>query len=176
MSITVTVLLPTCMVWRSPPRYESPRCSTVAAPADPGKSAQGEIDASQTPGRAGAQHRGCPASGAASPHETFLNALRGAGLKFRQPDQVVTAGRTLCDLADSEKADDEIMATLMKCNEMKHNDNLSNARQYVHGYRLPGVLPPVHAPGRRTVGSLSPKIETAATAVEFLVERHTLSR
>lgn len=49
---------------------------------------------------------------------------------------------------------------------MKHNDNLSNARANTVmdiAYRAHRV-------------SLSPKIETAVTAIEFLVERHALPR
>ncbi|MBS9536226.1 DUF732 domain-containing protein [Mycobacterium sp. M1] len=55
--------------------------------------------------------------------ELFLTALNAAGLHYGQPEQAVKAGRTLCDLADNGKTDGEILAILMK-----HNDLLSNAR------------------------------------------------
>ncbi|MEB3048783.1 DUF732 domain-containing protein [Mycolicibacter sp. MYC123] len=156
----------------------------VAAPLQrqsiPGKSAACAIDAGQVPGHAGAQHRGVVAvlvqQPTAVPVVTPLGGVRPAaqhrqtrpsstpwrcGLKYRQPDQAVTAGCTLCDLPDSGKVGDEIPAVLMK-----HNDNLSNARANTVmdiAYRAHRV-------------SLSPKIETAVTAIEFLVERHALPR
>ena len=75
--------------------------------------------------------------------ELFLTALGAAGLRYGQPDQAVKAGRTLCDLADNGKTDGEILAILMK-----HNDLLSNARAntfmdiayqtYCPQYLLPG--------------------------------------
>lgn len=63
-----------------------------------------------------------PDGAASATDESFLAALRAAGLTYGQPDQAVKAGRTLCDLADNGKTDDEILVILAK-----HNSKLSDA-------------------------------------------------
>lgn len=93
----------------APGRFAGPLFAalTVLALAAPG-AAHGDPDSGGTPNPT---------------DELFLKALGTAGLHYGGPDQAVKAGRTLCDLADNGKTDGEILAILMK-----HNDLLSNAR------------------------------------------------
>jgi|YelNatPaOPRAMG01_1025707.scaffolds.fasta_scaffold212420_2 hypothetical protein len=84
----------------------------------------------------------CAHAGADDVDDAFLASLSQAGINFRNPDQAVTAGHTVCQLVKSRKQGPEVLAVLQSANPGITPDGARAFLRISLNSYCPDLLPP----------------------------------